>query len=620
MAKRKPSAIPNVPIYRIDPGRAFPEVPRRVQTTSDSTRPVSSLVILAAYLMSGHFPAMSEDQPYEVFIEEIQRACLTHNVDIDLVFKWAESLLIPPDEAPTAEELAAVPTSLPALGWNLRQFQVSNAAWAVHRLGSILAMGCGVGKSGTATAAAIAAARVGRCRRTRCYIYCPVNAMDQWLPYCVELEKEYEDVHIFSIDSAFNAANQALDRTLGGAMIVDELHKLKSDDSRRGQAVEKLRNGFEWSVGLTGTLLSAGAEGVLRVQDIVLPGLSRFLNKWAFGDVFDATYTREFEGANGRKQSKTSIGMPPDAKEREFTLYMSRAVRSLSFNSPEVRDCLVMPDHSTIDVADWELPDWVREHQREISKLDSRNQVYWAPDWSSDTASKEYLGALALAIRDEDPLKELPTFPRVMQAVCKEGRIDRVIQRVWIDEIPHYRFVYNPSVVITPGEPWTLPRGPKIAFVRKWLEEHDKESLVIGAVGTLSCLMAAMELEHLGISYNVIDGRVKSKDRGALIKDFQDGKIRVMILQQAAGAESITLTHSNTSILLDHNWSAATYTQFIHRTYRTGQKEDCEHYDLQFGRIQERVVSRLRRGQAFDQNVRGELEKQLWDKGSLVLQ
>jgi hypothetical protein len=91
-----------------------------------------------------------------------------------------------------------------------------------------------------------------------------------------------------------------------------------------------------------------------------------------------------------------------------------------------------------------------------------------------------------------------------------------------------------------------------------------------------------------------------------------------MLMQQAAGAESITLTRSSTSILLDHNWSAAVYTQFIHRTYRTGQTEDCEHYDYMFGLMQESVVRRLKRGLRFDQQIRQELETLYYDKNEVA--
>jgi hypothetical protein len=599
----------DVPSYVIDPSRVFPEVPSSPQSTRDATRPVASLTIFVAYLLSGNkLRGTYADTPLEQIDKEIGFACLKYNVDKDRLFDWAQDLLLPNEATFSDEEREKyIPRHIEGKGFDLRLYQHKRAAWAAYRRGCILAMGCGVGKSGTATAAAIGAVKSGRAKNTRCHILAPVNAMPQWRAYCIDLEKVFEEVLVLSIDSAHNYRN--IPQNLGGCIIFDELHKLKSDDSRRGEACEKMRNAYEWACGLTGTLFHAGAEGLLRVQDMVLPGLSRFLNKWAFGEAFNCIYQKQVG-----KRTRAAIAMPADKDFDRFTLYMSRGVTSLSFESPEVKDTVQMPGRNSIVVDSWEMPDWARELQIELSKADSRNQLYWAPDWTSDKATSTYIGAVALAEAEKHPEKEIPPFPKVMHIVCKEGRVGRILSKVYH---PGKKDAYF-NWVLAPGFDGlsleTTPAGPKIDMVGTWLDEHPGESAILSSVGNLGMYMLARLLEEKKIDYRCIRGGVGEEERDAIVNDFEAGKFQVCLLQQAAGAESITLVRATTSILIDHNWSSAIYTQFMARNYRIGQTEFCEHYDHVFGSMQAQVVRRLKRGEMFDSRVRDQLETQYWDK------
>ena len=611
--KKKP--LLNLPLYRLNLSSVFPELPPVVQYTGDAQRPVASLVLFAAFLMSGHKPALCEDVPLDDLLKELEDSCKYNGVELSNVVAWAESLLIAPDAKPSAEVLEAVPRFIEGKGWGLKNYQIETAAWCAMRHGSVAAWDPGAGKTALATAAAIAAKRLGTCNDSRCYIYAPAIAMSEWIPYCVDLDKHFKEVRIISIDSASNHANMALDRTLGGGVIIDELHKMKADDSNRGDAIEHLRHRFQWGIGLSGTLLNTGIEGIVRSQDIALPGLSRFTDLWSFGRAFDAIYEKEFETGSGRKMRKHSVGLPPPDMEAAFNVYLSRGVRSLSFDSPEIRAEVDIKVQDVLRIDDWQMPDWAKELQGQLNKLDSRNQVFWGPDWRGKSGFAEYMGATALAMMKEMPDGELPSAPKVIQELCKDGRYNRVAVREYSNGIPIYRFEYAPGATVNVAEPWTIPYGCKIQYVLDWLDTNKDKPLVIGAVGTNSCLMMATGLEKYGYSYHLIDGRTKHRDRGKYKDEFQDGKVRVMLMQQAAGAESITLTRSNTSMLIDHNWSANTYKQFTRRTYRITSTEDCAHYDLQFNSIQKTVIDRLVKGQAFDSAVRREIEKGFWENG-----
>jgi hypothetical protein len=201
----------------------------------------------------------------------------------------------------------------------------------------------------------------------------------------------------------------------------------------------------------------------------------------------------------------------------------------------------------------------------------------------------------------------------VMHIICKEGRVGRILSKVYHEGKKEATF----SWILAPG--WdgvsldTTPPGPKIDAVEQWLEANPNESVILSSVGNLGMYMLARLLEQKKIDYRCIRGGVDEVERAEIVADFEAGKFPVCLLQQAAGAESITLVRATTSILIDHNWSSAIYTQFMARNYRIGQTEFCEHYDYVFGSMQRHVVQRLKRGEMFDSRVRDQLESKYWN-------
>jgi hypothetical protein len=596
----------------IDPHAAFPEVPSKVQSSANATRPVASLALYTAFLLSGceRRGMLAFQEPDDLF-KMIEKSCIEQNLDMERLLKWADSLLLSPDRTFDEEELARyVPKHVGKL--ELRRYQLTRAAWAAYRQGSILALGCGVGKTITAIAAAIGAQRSGRCKGTRLYIFCPLNAVGAWVKYYDFLRKWFDDVQIISHDSTHKAVG--LDRSAGGAMIVDEIHRLKNEDSRRSGAMTQIRAAFEWCVGLTGTLLHAGPGGVITVQDLAVPGGGRFFDPWAFGEAFDCIVKVKI--GTGRRP-KLKVVMPPAEKQGLFVNYMSRIVTSLSFNSPEVKDCLQLPGQTAITQNTWPEPEWVTDLRTKLVKKNDRNKVFWIPDCygraevQMAAAFTEALSA-ELDLRDKDGLPTLADSARVQAALCREGRYDRVVTREFISEDDSVcRFVYAPGT--SKDKPGF---GPKFTVLSDWFAANPGEQIVIGAVGTGTVDIAERWLIERGYSYRLIRGGTPVKERIAYEAEFQEenSKVLVMLVQQEAGSESITLTNAATSVLLDHSWKATAYTQYIHRTYRIGQTRETEHYDYVFGALQEFVLQRLSRGESFDAAVRMEIEKR-WMSG-----
>jgi len=623
--------MPGFPVYRFDPSLAFPELGSFTQSTDECVDKASALSTTLAYLLSGHkFRGSLADMTIEQIYAEIEQAADGLRMNMDRLMTWAESLLIPPEEP---GDISVIPTFIESKNFTLHPYQVKVAAWSAHRMGSIEALGCGVGKSATSTAAAIGAARLGRCSTKRCTIICPLNAMGQWEPYTHDLRKVFKEVIVLSCDSLHKFKSE--DPVPGGAIIFDEVHKLKNFTAQRTGHAHMLRLAYEWGVCLTGTLLHTGPEALLSIMNLACPGMARYMDPWSFGKDYDCVIVKK---VGPRK--KRSLGIPSKRVRDKFSRYLARAVRSRSFDSEDVKAVVQVPDQDRILVDTWEKPEWIRDDEKkivsdarakgdpvEMAKFsDADLTIHLTPYlWPPDTEWKTLMAASAVALMNKDrreydakvltkeidpaviPTPGMPTFARVLHFVSKMGCENVIIMKMKDEkgEVKTYDFVHpNPE---GPERHY----GPKLDWIAQWLLEHPGEPVVIGAAAVRTLDLLQEMLKECGIEYQLIRGGVPANDRTKFIADFQAGKFQVMLLQQVAGSESVTLTEAANSILLDHDWNPITYTQFLARTCRIGQDEECDHYDLSFNAIQTEIIKKLVRGEAFDAEARAELEKQI---------
>jgi hypothetical protein len=609
------------PVFSFNPNRVWPEVPSCVQETSEVSRLVNAAVILTSYLISGgQLRGSYEGYTLQELSAELDKLCTVYNLDSGRLVAWAQSIILPP------EYVKSIPAEeyMPELGIKLHQYQRREAEWMASRRGGVFALSCGTGKSVTAWAAARAAVVNGTCSNERLSIVCPVNAVGQWGPYVDNLKNYFKEVGIYSVDSMHKTKHVP---RVGGALIVDEVHKCKNTDSSRTLHTFEYRLGFDWCACLTGTLLHTGPEGSIHVQDLAVPGLSRFTNKWKFGEVFNCIVKKNI-GSSVRR----SLAIPSGESFEAFVKYLSRGVRSLSFDSPEVKKESVLPGQTKHAVDTWEEPEWVKlareEDRREIKKLNptldkqevaNREKLFWLPYCNGLWG----LGATALCIMDEwnelrklglnadrekiseeDEIGEI-TLPHIAKArmeISREGRIDRCVEKTSTG----YKWRYAPGSDLLNPAP-----GPKIKYVMNWVDMNEGEPALLGAVSSLSKNFLIKGLEERGKKFKVIDGTTDSRLRSEYTRMFQTGEIDYMVVQQVAGSESITLTRACNSFLVDHALSPIVYTQYLARVSRTGQQRECDHYDLVFGEYQTHIVKALQRGEAFDTNVRSKLEELL---------
>ncbi len=119
----------------------------------------------------------------------------------------------------------------------------------------------------------------------------------------------------------------------------------------------------------------------------------------------------------------------------------------------------------------------------------------------------------------------------------------------------------------------------------------------------------------------VINGSVSKKERGEIIKEFQENNDKkIIIISLRAGATGITLTSANHTIFYDLWWNPAVMDQAMRRNYRIGQEKDCYAYylisDLKIDKlIYETNLIKKELRNNFDKNG----EKRIEDKMSKIL-
>lgn len=628
------------PRFAFDLSSSMPEVPRLLQLSTDSDRPVAALTMAVAHLLAGRrfYGTYENASPQELHGLLVAGAAAL-GVPLERMFKWAQSLLMPYERMANETEMAAVPTRSESQGFDLDAYQTREAGWCAIRMGAVLDFGCGIGKTETAVAAAIAASKLGTCARTRLLIVRPLSAEAVWNERVADLRPHFDAIKFCNTDMVHHL--KALD-DVGGAMIVDEVHRAGNTDSRRTMAVLDVRRKFDWCLCLTGTLLHAGAETMLNVQDLALPGLSRFTDKYKFAETFHCLRVAKVPTTNGKMQKRRSLTIVPFEHRPALAAYLARGVISLSFDSPEIAAQAKVPEQVRHLIYDWKRP-WE----------DDADPRLWSPSADSDV----YMGALAVAMMHEHaevllertavflghdfdsaedayaalssrvssptfPIQHqkealslvrnwgLPVFGRLLYAMCREGRYERYIRRV-MQTLPNgqqittdYRFAYGD------GGTRDLPApGPKVRWVLDWLANNPNEAVLIGAGGSGTVDILIRCLTALGVPHGVIRGGVDGAVRGELTDQFQAGAIRAMVVQEVAGSESITLTRAMTTILVDHDWKATPYSQYLGRTRRRGQTRVTHHWDLSFNPVQGLVVQRLRRGDDFDAETRKHMEE-----------
>lgn len=87
-------------------------------------------------------------------------------------------------------------------------------------------------------------------------------------------------------------------------------------------------------------------------------------------------------------------------------------------------------------------------------------------------------------------------------------------------------------------------------------------------------------LGKLGISYYMLRGSTRAKDRIRLVNEFNENDVKVFLISLKAGGTGLNLTGADIVIHYDPWWNASAENQASDRAYRIGQRKNVQVYKL----------------------------------------
>ena len=138
-------------------------------------------------------------------------------------------------------------------------------------------------------------------------------------------------------------------------------------------------------------------------------------------------------------------------------------------------------------------------------------------------------------------------------------------------------------------------------------------SILVGAwhtsvIDALVCELSKYMGKGIALSVDSLDGRTSSNKKDALQRDFNEGRLDVLVGQIAAMGVSLNLQHGgNRIVVVEEDWSPAIMDQFYARLHRIGQTEhvhvDILQSDDKLSQAVARIASAKRRSHAVAMEV-----------------
>lgn len=328
--------------------------------------------------------------------------------------------------------------------------------------------------------------------------------------------------------------------TKGNCMtIVDESSKIKDQSSHRTKAIAKTFSRAKWKMCLTGTM-NANTPLDVYGQFLFLDNLFWARNGFRTWQIFRAHFAVLVEQylPNGVSFKKIVGFRRQDQLASIISPYMVRVDKYKVLDLPEKVFSKIMVDMSMAE-------------------------------------KKAYF--------------ELKTH---MLTVLASGEVIAVEQSLSL---------YNKFRQISGG--WVAPDMPiseeipsKLKALLEVMEDND-EQVVIFAVFTHEIVQICEELGKIGITAGRYDGSKNQEERTELVREFNDKKIQVLVIQPKAGAYGLNLQAAcNTIIYYSRPNSPEEFLQSQDRIHRIGQSKTCFYIDLVAKHsIDEKVIMALDR-------------------------
>lgn len=312
--------------------------------------------------------------------------------------------------------------------------------------------------------------------------------------------------------------------------VVDEAHRIKDPKAKQTRAIWAVGGKIQRRYALTGTPVASDPSDLWSILHYVHPLEFPFKSK--FVDRYCLSTYNAFGGMD-------IVGINPPAKEEFFKILDPRFRRT-----PKA---LVLK----------QLPQKVRQ-RRPISMTDKQKKAYTELDKNLVTRLED--GSLLIAKSDLTAAIRLLQFS---SAYMEEGEPKKVkVVDKWTGEVT---YEWRPTWKMT-------DTSPKLDAMEEIINEMAGRPIAICAEHSQLIDLAEQRLIKSGITYGKITGDVKQWERDIMLRDFQAGKLQVMIFTIKAGGVGLTMTAADTILFLQRSWSMIDNKQAEDRVHRIGSE------------------------------------------------
>jgi SNF2 family DNA or RNA helicase len=339
------------------------------------------------------------------------------------------------------------------------------------------------------------------------------------------------------------------------SVVVDEAHRLKDPNAKQSRAVWAVGQGKHVvrRIALTGTPLANHPGDLWSVLHFIEP--KEFPTKSKFVD----RYCRKSFNAWGGLEIK---GILPE-NEKEFFRILDPHFRRMpkALVLPQLPKKVPIKRFVQMEAKQQKAYEQMAEGL--ITRLDDGSVMFA----KSDLVAQTRLLQFSSSYMEKGP-------PKLVKKQLPDGSIEEEWVDTWLMKEP----------------------SPKLDAMMEILDEMGEKPVVVCAESRQLIDLAEKRLIKAGITYAKITGGTAQWDREGQLRDFQAGKLRVMLFTIKAGGVGLTMTASDTIVFLQSSWSMVDNKQAEDRVHRIGSEiHDSIKviYVIAEGTIEETQIERL---------------------------
>ncbi len=134
------------------------------------------------------------------------------------------------------------------------------------------------------------------------------------------------------------------------------------------------------------------------------------------------------------------------------------------------------------------------------------------------------------------------------------------------------RDLYDPFSNVDTWSVELVEPSPKLDALEEVLEEAGGRPVVVCAEHRKLIELASARLTKKGIRHGLITGKISEYERDVTLREFQAGKIPVLLFTVKAGGVGLTMTAADTIVFLQRSWSMVDNKQAEDRVHRIGSE------------------------------------------------